>query len=70
MIYTTLSRDDMRAARREIMAVQDPAAQAALFTILGLLQKVSEQADNARSNVDGTLAALTEHCNGAGKHQS
>jgi hypothetical protein len=40
-----LPYDDMRAARRQILAVQDPQAQDALFTVLGLLARLAEQLD-------------------------
>lgn len=40
---TALPYEDMREARRQILAVKDPQAQAALFTVLGLLQQLAER---------------------------
>jgi hypothetical protein len=47
---TTLSREDMREARRQIMAITDPTAQTALFTLLGLLQQLAERLDKQESH--------------------
>jgi len=40
-----LAYDDMREARRQILAVTDPQAQDALFTVLGLLNQLAERLD-------------------------
>ena len=44
-LSTTLPYDDMREARRQILAVQDPQAQTALFTVLGLLAQLAARLD-------------------------
>jgi len=41
----SLAYDDMREARRQILAVTDPQAQDALFTVLGLLNQLAERLD-------------------------
>lgn len=47
---TTLSREDIREARRQIMAITDPTAQTALFTLLGLIQLMAERIDKQESH--------------------
>jgi hypothetical protein len=39
----------MREARRQILAVEDPKAQAALFTLLGLLHQLATQTQERTS---------------------
>jgi hypothetical protein len=45
---TTLQYEDLRAARRQILAVKDPEAQAALFTVLGLLHQLAEELERSK----------------------
>jgi hypothetical protein len=49
---STLDYDDMREARRQILAVQDPQAQTALFTLLGLLDKVAEDLERRKAPIN------------------
>lgn len=39
----TLTYEDLREARRQILAVEDSKAQAALFTVLDLLHQLAEE---------------------------
>ena len=45
---TTLQYEDLREARRQILAVKDPEAQAALFTVLGLLHQLAEELERSK----------------------
>jgi hypothetical protein len=40
--------EDLREARRQILAVEDPKTQAALFTLLGLLHQVAEHLERGK----------------------
>ena len=44
----TLAYEDLREARRQILAVEDPKAQAAPFTVLGLLHQLAEELEKSR----------------------
>lgn len=45
---TVLAREDLREARRQILAVEDPKAQTALFTVLGLLHQLAEELERSK----------------------
>lgn len=42
---TVIAYEDLREARRQVLAVNDPQAQTALFTLLGLLNQLAETLD-------------------------
>lgn len=43
----TIAYEDLREARRQILAVTDPQAQGALFTVLGLLHQLAEELERS-----------------------
>ena len=45
-----LAYADLRNVRRQILAVKDPEAQAALFTLLGLVHQLAEQVQVAHQS--------------------
>jgi hypothetical protein len=49
---TTLQYEDVREARRQIMAVEDPKAQEALFTLLGMFHQLEEQIRTMKQTCD------------------
>jgi hypothetical protein len=49
---TTLQYEDLREARRQIADVEDPKAQEALFTLLGLVHQLEEQIRTMKQTCD------------------
>lgn len=52
MTRATITYPEMREARQQILAVKDPEAQTALFTLLGLIYKLVGNLDEVRLEAD------------------